>query len=158
MAHQLFKTALEKGFFPNPAACLSTIKKRIDGLQKDVDEATLHDIASLEELAVALEEITPETFSKYQKLISVIQDKKNGFDWTGENKKDQIIIFTERIETLKFLHENLLKDLHLKENQVVILHGGLADVDQQGILARKVPRYACSLHPTWPRKVSTFII
>ena len=133
-AHQLFKTTLEKGLFSSPAACLSTIKKRIDRLQKDVDENTLHDIASLEELAVALEEITPETFSKYQKLLSVIQDKKNGFGWTGKNKKDRIVIFTERIETLKFLHKNLLKDLNLKENQVVILHGGLADVDQQLIV------------------------
>ena len=45
-----------------------------------------------------------------------------------------MVIFTERIETLKFLHKNLLKDLNLKEKQVAILHGGLADIDQQRIV------------------------
>jgi superfamily II DNA/RNA helicase len=71
---------------------------------------------------------------KYQKLLSVITDKKHGFGWTGKNKKDRLVIFTERIETLKFLHTNLLSDLNLEDEQVAILHGGLADVDQQRIV------------------------
>lgn len=133
-AVQLFKTTLEKGLFSSPAACLATIKNRIARLQKDVDGDTLHDIASLEDLAAAVEMITPADFSKYQKLLSVIQDKKHGFGWTGKSKKDRLVIFTERIETLKFLHQNLTSDLKLKDKQVAILHGGLADVDQQRIV------------------------
>ena len=133
-AAQLFKTTLEKSLFSSPAACLATIKNRKNRLQKDADEDTLHDIARLEDLAAAVEMITPAEFSKYQKLLSVIQDKKYGFGWTGKNKKDRLVIFTERIETLKFLHENLTTDLKLKDKQVAILHGGLADVDQQRIV------------------------
>ena len=133
-ANQLFKTTLEKGLFSSPAACLSTIRKRIDRLHKDADKDALHDIGCLEELAAGLEEITPDAFSKYQKLLSVIQDKQNGFGWTGKNSNDRLVIFTERIETLKFLHKNLLKDLNLRDNQVELLHGGLPDVDQQRIV------------------------
>ncbi|HBH07202.1 MAG TPA: helicase [Flavobacteriales bacterium] len=133
-ATQLFKTTLEKSLFSSPAACLATIKNRISRLQKDVGEDTSHDIAVLEDLAEAVEMIAPADFSKYQKLLSVIKDKKQGFGWTGKDPKDRLVIFTERIETLKFLHNNLLDDLQLKEKQIAILHGGLADIDQQQIV------------------------
>ena len=45
-----------------------------------------------------------------------------------------MVIFTERIETLKFLKEQLTKDLKLKANQVEILHGALSDIDQQRVV------------------------
>ncbi|MGM0597686.1 MAG: DEAD/DEAH box helicase, partial [Myxococcota bacterium] len=131
---RLFKTTLEKSLFSSPAACLQTITNRINRLEKNTDEDSLHDIACLETLKTAVESITPDRFSKYQKMLKVIRDPENGFAWTGKDKTDRLVIFTERIETLKFLHENLLKDLKLKENQVAILHGGLADVDQQEIV------------------------
>ncbi len=133
-ATQLFKTTLEKGLFSSPAACLATIRKRITKLQKDASQDTLQDITALEDLAAAIEMITPAEFSKYQKLLSVIQHKKQGFGWTGKNKRDRLVIFTERIETLKFLHSNLQRDLNLKEKQITILHGGLPDIDQQKIV------------------------
>ncbi|MDY0041313.1 MAG: DEAD/DEAH box helicase [Desulforhabdus sp.] len=133
-AGQLFKTTLEKALFSSPAACLATIKNRISRLQKNADHDDLMDIASLEELAVAVEMIIPAAFSKYQKLLSVIADKQHGFGWSGRDKDDRLVIFTERIETLKFLQANLQKDLGLKDNQVEILHGGLPDVEQQRIV------------------------
>ncbi len=131
---QLFKTTLEKALFSSPAACLATIRNRINRLQKNPDQDAMRDIAGLEELAAAVEMITPASFSKYRKLLSVIRDKQHGFGWTGRDRKDRLVIFTERIETLKFLHANLQKDLGLKENQVAILHGGMPDVDQQRIV------------------------
>lgn len=133
-AAQLFKTTLEKGLLSSPAACLATIRNRITRLQKDADQDTLQDITSLEDLAAAVGRITQAEFSKYQKLLAVIKDKEHGYGWTGKDKDDRLVIFTERIETLKFLHENLLKDLNLKDNQVEMLHGGLPDVDQQRIV------------------------
>ncbi len=131
---QLFKTTLEKALFSSPAACLATIKNRINRLQKNEDKSSQKDIIQLEDLAIAVKAITPDNFAKYQKLLSLIQDKQHGFGWTGKACNERLVIFTERIETLHFLHQNLLKDLQLKENQVEILYGGMSDVDQQIIV------------------------
>ena len=133
-AGQLFKTTLEKALFSSPAACLVTIKNRINRLQKDNDPDAEKDIVQLADLAAAVELITPEEFSKYQKLLSVVRDKNHGHGWTGKDTKDRLVIFTERIETLLFLREHLQKDLNLKDKQVEILHGSMPDVDQQRIV------------------------
>ena len=133
-AGKLFKTTLEKSLFSSPAACLQTIQHRISRLQKEEGEEAAKDIQSLEELADNLQPIASNNFSKYQKLLSVIRDSIHGFGWTGKDISDRLVIFTERIETLKFLSEHLPKDLGLKEDRIAILHGGLPDVDQQKIV------------------------
>jgi hypothetical protein len=46
------------------------------------------------------------------------------------------VIFSERIETLKFLRDRLAEDLDLKPDQIELLHGGLSDTDQQEIVER----------------------
>ena len=134
MAGKLFKTTLEKALFSSPTACLQTIHHRISRLQKEEGTEAEKDIQSLEELADSLQHIVPKNFSKYQKLLSVIQDPLHGFGWTGKDTRDRLVIFTERIETLKFLAEHLPKDLGFKEDRIAILHGGLPDVDQQKIV------------------------
>jgi superfamily II DNA or RNA helicase len=134
MAGKLFKTTLEKALFSSPAACLQTIHHRISRLQKEEGAEAAKDIQSLEELDDSLQHIVPKNFSKYQKLLSVIQDPLHGFGWTGKDTRDRLVIFTERIETLKFLAEHLPKDLGFKEDRIAILHGGLPDMDQQKIV------------------------
>ena len=131
---QLFKTTLEKALFSSPAACLITIQNRINRLQKNRNNFSQKDIIKLENLAIAVKAITPDKFSKYQKLLSVLKDKQYGFGWSGKTHDERLVIFTERIETLHFLHQNLVKDLKLKENQVEILYGGMSDIDQQKIV------------------------
>ncbi len=129
----LFKLTLEKSLFSSPAACMATIDNRIKRLDKRTGDYE-HDIEILTELYDRLDNIGKDEFSKYQKLIEVIKNKKTGFGWTGRDPEDRLVIFTERIETLKFLHGNLPEDLGLKENQVQILHGGISDTDQQFIV------------------------
>lgn len=133
-AGKLFKTTLEKALFSSPAACLLTIKHRVNRLKSENDPVFDGDIASLEELAVVLGKVGPVDFSKYQKLLKVIQDKKAGLGWDGKDPLDRLVVFSERIETLKFLDENLKRDLKLKDNQITILHGGLSDIEQQDIV------------------------
>jgi superfamily II DNA or RNA helicase len=133
-AGQLFKTTLEKALLSSPAACLETIKNRINRLAKDQDAETQDDIDSLQELAAEVGAITPEHFTKYQKLISVLKDKDKGFGWTGNQKDDRLVIFTERIETLHFLHAHLPRELGLKDNQVEVLYGSMSDIEQQRIV------------------------
>ncbi|MBA3018695.1 MAG: DEAD/DEAH box helicase [Proteobacteria bacterium] len=133
-AGQLFKITLEKSLFSSPAACLDTINNRIRRFEKTEDFRFAQDIETLLDLHNKVERITPDTFSKYQKLLDIIRDKKHWFGWTGKDKPDRLVIFTERIETLGFLHANLRRDLELNEDQISVLHGGMSDVDQQRIV------------------------
>ena len=80
------------------------------------------DIASLKELKNALELITPADFSRYAKLIALLKSQENG--WAPSKNDDRLVIFTERIETMRYLAENLKKDLGLKDNQLEVMHGG----------------------------------
>ena len=133
-AEELFKTTLEKSLFSSPAACISTINNRINRLRKAEDPLCENDIHALEDLSQQVEKITLEDFSKYRKLLEIIRDPEHGFGWKGKDPSDRLVIFTERIETLRFLHENLRNDLGLKDNQVEILHGTLPDHDQTRIV------------------------
>ena len=59
--------------------------------------------------------IEPQDFSRYQQLLSLLHSKDYG--WTAETD-DRIVIFTERIETMKYLAAHLKEDLHLKDQAV----------------------------------------
>ncbi|MCD4708006.1 MAG: DEAD/DEAH box helicase, partial [Candidatus Sabulitectum sp.] len=128
----LFKTTLQKALFSSPAACIKTIENRIKKLRKTEDPAYYSDIAQLEKLMNSTMAITPECFSKYRKLVSLL--KSSEYNWNRKSKKDRLVVFTERIETLKFLHKELTRDLKLKDSQVEILHGGMSDIEQQRIV------------------------
>ncbi|MDB2155158.1 DEAD/DEAH box helicase [Clostridium butyricum] len=129
----LFKTTLEKSLFSSPAACIKTLTNRLNKLAKeDITEDREHDIKVLSTLKSMLESIKSEEFTRYAKLVELLKSKD--YNWNPKNTKDRIVIFTERIETLKFLKENLLKDLKLKENNIEIMHGGMSDIDLQKIV------------------------
>jgi len=132
----LFRTLLEKSLFSSPAACKSTIQERIKRLQKrELDADIQEDITSLQDLLGTLSAINPLQFSKYQNLIAMLSTKgAASIAWNKKNPKDRLVIFTERIDTLKFLQAQLPVDLKLKESQVAILHGGLSDTEQQKIV------------------------
>jgi superfamily II DNA/RNA helicase len=46
-----------------------------------------------------------------------------------------VVIFAERVATLKWLREHLQTDLKLTSKQAVVLHGGLTDIEQQDIVS-----------------------
>lgn len=141
-AGMLVKTVLEKALFSSPAACLQSIESRCKTLNASLTKpgadtaAIAEDIASLESWSQQVSRIGPESFSKYQSLLDVIQNKKTGLGWSRSKANDRLVIFTERIETLKFLHKQLLQDLtpKLSEKHVAVLHGGLSDKEQQAIV------------------------
>jgi superfamily II DNA or RNA helicase len=131
---RLFKTTLEKAQFSSPAACLKTTENRIKTLQKKEDPLYQNDITQLKEFASLLQNITHDRFSKYQQLLDFLKGKEAGFQWDSKKTDDRLVIFTERIDTLMFLQENLLKDLTVRENQVAILKGDMSDIDQQDVV------------------------
>jgi superfamily II DNA or RNA helicase len=131
-AGQLFKTSLEKSMFSSPAACIKSIDERLSKLNKKYDSADMPDIFQLEEFKRGLEKITPKSFSRYQKLLELINSEKYG--WSYKKTNDRIVIFTERIETMRFLVLQLCKDLSINEKAIQEIYGGMSDNDQQKIV------------------------
>ena len=131
--NMLFKTALEKALMSSPAACLQTIDNRIRTLHNDETDRYVADVAALQVLRNQVTEVTPEGFSKYQKLIDVLQNHEH-FRFTGHLKTDRLVVFTERIETMKFLAEHLIEDLGLDAEKVAVLHGSMSDQEQQEVV------------------------
>jgi len=130
----LFKITLEKSLFSSPAACLETIRNRIKRLEKTEDPKFNKDIQSLQKLYDSVAQIDPFDFSKYQKLLDVIKNPTHGFGWTGKDNEDRLVIFTERIETLNFLHKNLARDLKLNDKHIATLYGSMSDIEQEAIV------------------------
>jgi superfamily II DNA or RNA helicase len=129
----LFKTILEKALFSSPAACRKTIAERVKTIQERSDPKPFAaDVEALLALDHKVERITSPTFSKYQRLLALIRDKKE-FSWSPKDTKDRLVIFSERIETLRFLQDNLKTDLKLRDGQIELLHGG-SDIDQMRIV------------------------
>lgn len=131
---ELQRVGTQKGLFSSPAAALDSVRKRIAQLESrsapNADEQ-----AEIEAQCVfqsALEAITPNHFSKYQRLLALLRDAAYG--WSAANADDRLVIFSERIETLNFLNQHLIADLGLKPDQLAILHGGLGDTEQQELV------------------------
>lgn len=129
---QLFKTSLEKSLFSSPAACIKSIETRLKKLYKKYDADDIKDIRQLEELKSALEMITPNDFMRYQKLLSLLRSRE--YAWDPIATDDRVVIFTERIETMKYLAEQLRKDLKMSDKQIVEISGGMTDKEQQEIV------------------------
>ena len=128
---QLFKTSLEKSLFSSPAACIKSIDARLNKLRKKYSDNEIKDIRALEELKSALENITPSDFSRYQQLLTLLKDKEYG--WTGATD-DRVVIFTERIETMKYLAARLREDLKMPANAIQEISGAMSDAEQQTIV------------------------
>ncbi|MBI3681126.1 MAG: DEAD/DEAH box helicase [Acidobacteria bacterium] len=118
----LFRTVLEKSLFSSPAACRRTIEQRLKKIEGVATPEAERDRDTLRTLADAVDAITPAQFTKYQKLLTLLRNGGD-LDWHPEQSGDRLVIFTERVETLKFLREHLEKDLKLKPAQIATLHG-----------------------------------
>ena len=128
----LFKTSLEKAMFSSPAACIKSIDERLHKLIAKYGEGNFIDIETLKKLKHLLEDIHAEDFSRYQELLTLVTSSAYG--WNKNNPEDRIVIFTERIETMKWLANQLRKDLKLPANAIQEMYGGMSDVEQQKVV------------------------
>lgn len=128
----LFKTSLEKSLFSSPAACIKSIDARLAKLNKKYGFGDIKDIGKLESLRDALQRIKPEDFSRYQKLLELLKSTEYG--WDSRAVDDRIVIFTERIETMKYIAEHLREDLSIPKNAIQEISGGMSDAQQQEIV------------------------
>lgn len=129
---RLFKTNLEKSLFSSPAACCKSIEARLKKLYKKYTVDDISDIRLLEELHTALGQVTPENFTRYQKLLELL--RSDSYGWNPKYPGDRVVIFTERIETMNYLVEHLRTDLGLKSSAIQEISGGMSDAEQQRIV------------------------
>lgn len=137
---ELQRVGMQKGLFSSPAAALESTIKRMQLLQAKAsptaDES--NEVQGLQELADVLKVLTADgaaqSFSKYQRLLGDL--KSDEFGWHKQDANDRLVIFSERIETLRWLQNQLGEDLKFKANQIEILHGQMADTEQQDLVER----------------------
>ena len=133
----LFLITLEKALFSSPAACCATIRTRIAKREHERDGGETPAVAAEMETLRALDEavgrIGAGEFTKYQALLAAIRGGQP-FRWRPNDAEDRLVLFTERIETLRWLEQRLRKDLRLHLGQLATLHGGMSDVDQQRVV------------------------
>jgi superfamily II DNA or RNA helicase len=134
IAGHLFKTTLLKSFLSSPAACIKSVDERLKKLAKKRDSFAKRDSQQLVDLQKVLNKIKPESFSRYKGLLELLRD--NSYEWHKEAVDDRLVIFTERIETMIWLTENLRRDLNLNEKQVVCMSGSMSDQEQQDIVEK----------------------
>jgi hypothetical protein len=123
-AEMLFRTTLEKALLSSPAACAKTIRERMSRLR--AKDSAHPDLVPLEYLLEAVDAVQPDEVTKLNELVSRL-DCDPVWRWNSDNAGDRLVVFTERIETLKFLQSHLARRLGLAESAVAILHGQLPD-------------------------------
>ncbi len=130
MTHDLlFAIGLFKAYMSSPAAALSSIEKRIAKvIVKDPDAESLNDLGLMRK---SLHEIIEkERDSKY----NAFKQKLVALKWSGKKKDERIVVFAERIDTLKYLAKKLTLDFELKDEVIKSFSGSLSDVEQQEMI------------------------
>jgi superfamily II DNA or RNA helicase len=133
---ELQRVGMQKALFSSPFAALDSTARRIALLQDKpaISGDEQAEVAALEEFAAALREIDAASFSKFQRLVQRLHDPS--FNWQAADPSDRLVIFSERIETLRWLRENLPGAAGLKPGHFEILHGGMTDTEQQELVDR----------------------
>lgn len=124
----LFRTTLMKAFLSSPVACAATLRARMD--QRDVQahtEAAQHDLKVLGELLALVEAVRPERLTKLQTLFAWLEQLGYG----KSAKPEKVVIFSERVDTVKFLEEQLASRFKV---EIGVFYGTLEDVKQHALV------------------------
>jgi superfamily II DNA or RNA helicase len=128
-ASRLFPWTLAKAFLSSPAALLETIHERIRRLSSLSTPAREREIAALRTLEAVAEKADDTSSAKYARLLGYLREIG-----VGPGHPMRAVVFAERVPTLRWLQKHLQADLGFTRDQVVILHGGLTDEEQQDIV------------------------
>jgi superfamily II DNA or RNA helicase len=133
---ELQRVAMQKAIFSSPFAALESTQARLRlltrGPQPTADER--QEEADLRAFAATLAPIDARSFSKYQRLLAYLQAAECG--WSVHDAADRLVVFSERLATLRWLQAQLQQDLRLRDPQIALMHGQLSDTEQQEIVER----------------------
>ena len=127
----LFPWVLAKAFLSSPVALLESIDQRISRLDEHQPDQKRELVAlqRLRELATACLDLGPKGSAKFTALVDHL--RRIGVARSSDRRA---VVFAERVATLNWLAEHVTAELKLAKDQVVILHGGLSDTEQQEIV------------------------
>ena len=128
-AATLFPWTLAKAFLSSPAALLESIKERIGRLDKHPAADKEREIEALIRLEALARKADDTSSGKYTRLLAYLRQLG-----VGPDSSMRVVIFAERVRTLKWLQGHLQNDLKLGPKQAVVLHGGLTDQEQQDVV------------------------
>ena len=133
---ELQRVAMQKGMFSSPFAALESTRTRIQLLTREPQPTAdvRQELADLTAFAATLERIDASTFSKYRRLLAYLRSAECG--WTVHDPADRLVVFSERLATLHWLHGQLQHDLRLRDAHITLMHGQLSDTEQQEIVER----------------------
>ncbi|MDO4909253.1 MAG: helicase-related protein [Corynebacterium sp.] len=128
--NHLFPWVLLKAFLSSPAALDVTINNRLNLLRKEKHlPETDPEIVALLRLEELNSKVNTSNSAKFQKLISYL--KEIGI---GPKSDERVVIFSERVDTLSWLKENIAKTLKLKASQITTMNGKDDDATQMAII------------------------
>ena len=110
------------------SSAASDVYKRQD--QASGAENTKAEDAALERLGELNAAIDDHSASKLTALIEQLREIG-----VGPRSNTRVVVFSERIATLDWLAATVPKALKLKDKDVRVLHGGMADVKQMDVIS-----------------------
>ncbi|SDD20545.1 Type III restriction enzyme, res subunit [Sanguibacter gelidistatuariae] len=126
-ASGLFPWALAKAFLSSPAALRETATERRrrlgSGPAADAERSALTHLIELTDAA------TTTSSAKYVRLVEHLREVG-----IGKGSSARVVVFAERIATLRWLQDHLPKSLGLPTGAIEIMHSGLPDEEQQRVV------------------------
>ncbi|MWA06521.1 helicase [Actinomadura sp. LD22] len=120
---RLFPYTLLKAFLSSHKALGSTVARRLKNATEPREIDALNDLARL------VDAMDDTDSAKRTALVEQLREIG-----VGENSATRAVVFSESIPTLEWLRDTVPPELGLKSDQVLLMHGGCSDQQQQQIV------------------------